>query len=326
MEALQLFGEKLSGYHAGSVQRSGPISVLPLFGPDHGAAYASPLSGLKLAGVKGYGNVTLENAGARGVAIVPLHIGYIQDQAQNHALCRSTFIGSGQKLLIEDACCVQQTQGGFLESKEQWFFILPLELRADALKLRGQKSYSKLWGAIAKLCEAFGMESKGHLEQIVCRERSFLTQYANRFELLPQQTGAAFFYHEKLVGVELTPSPTYFAELWTALVCFCYGPWAMRQERKAEVAPKEIQAASVAHALPGKTLAELRSALVKNHQESQQKLWNVLTNYTKEKANLVEEERYLTQKLYSLDSKSFLGQLVQKDGATVYASIFARTW
>src|ERR1041384_5428821 len=156
MDTLQFFGEKLSGYHVGSVQRSGVMSVLPLFGPDHGAQFASPLSGLKLAGVKGYGNITLESSAERGVAIVPLHIGYIQDQAQNHALCRSGFIGSGQKVLFEDACCVQQAQGGYLESKEQWFFILPLELREEALKLRGLKSYSKLWGGISRLNEKFG--------------------------------------------------------------------------------------------------------------------------------------------------------------------------
>jgi hypothetical protein len=319
METLQLFGEKLSGYHAGSVQRSGLLSVLPLFGPDHGVTYATPLSGLKLAGVKGYGNVTLENTAGRGTAIIPLHIGYIQDQAQNHALCRSAFIGSGQKLLIEDACCVQQTQGGYLESKEQWFFILPLELRAEALKLRGQKSYSKLWKAIAALCEQFGMESKGHLEQIVCRERAYLTQYANRFENLPLQTGAAFFYRDKLVGIELTPNPSYFAELWMPLVCFCYGPWAMRMERKN-------QAPATSQPLTGKSLAELRQALVTEHQESQATLLKALQSATSEKANTVEEERFLTQKLYTLDSKSFLGQIVRNDDHLVYASIFARSW
>jgi hypothetical protein len=71
MEALQLFGEKLSRYHADIVQRSGPISVLPLFGPDHGAAFASPFSGVKLAGVKGYANITIENAGESAFSITP---------------------------------------------------------------------------------------------------------------------------------------------------------------------------------------------------------------------------------------------------------------
>src|SRR5690606_30781878 len=75
----------LKGYHFASPQRSGALTVLPLFGREHTGRFAPPLSGLKLAGVKGYGNITLENA-MDGVAIVPLHIGYIQDQAQNHAL------------------------------------------------------------------------------------------------------------------------------------------------------------------------------------------------------------------------------------------------
>src|SRR3954451_2909095 len=73
-------------YTLGAPQQSGPMTVLPVFGPDAGAAFAPPLSGLKLGGVKrGYGNVELSN-GMPGVAVVPLHMGYIQDGAQNHAL------------------------------------------------------------------------------------------------------------------------------------------------------------------------------------------------------------------------------------------------
>ena len=66
-------------------------------------------------------------------------LGYIQDKAQNHALCRSAFIAAGQKLMFEDACCVQASQGGDLEEHEQWFFILPLQLREKALQLRGEE-------------------------------------------------------------------------------------------------------------------------------------------------------------------------------------------
>ena len=75
----------------GTPQRSGVMTVLPLLGNDGNGRFATPLSGLKLSGVEGYGNVQMENSSGKagGVAIVPLHIGYIQDRAQNHALCRS---------------------------------------------------------------------------------------------------------------------------------------------------------------------------------------------------------------------------------------------
>src|SRR5262249_15492700 len=158
---------------------------------------------------------------------------------QNHALCRSGLFAGGQKRMFEDACCVQQTQGGYLEGREQWFFILPLALRDAALQLRGTVSYGKLWPAIGKLNELHGKNSRGHLDEIVVRERAYLTQYNGRFERVADQVGALFLLDGKLVGIELAPNPTYFAEVWPALVCFCYGVAAMHRERDATAAPDE---------------------------------------------------------------------------------------
>ena len=180
----------LQAQRLGRPQQAGPLTVLPLFGPDANGKFTPPLSGIKLAGVRGYGNVELHNPGRSGVAILPLHIGYIQDQAQNHALCGSAFLGVGQKRLFEDACCVQQAQGGYLESKEQWFFILPLHLREEALRLRGQKSYGKLWPAISTLNQRLGLEARGHLEQVICRQRPG-TAKGVIFLTLEDETGTA---------------------------------------------------------------------------------------------------------------------------------------
>jgi len=202
----------------GRPQQSGPLTVLPVFGGEARGDFTPPLSGLKLAGVRTYGSVELHNTLTSGVAIVPAHMGYIQDQAQNHALCGATFLGAGQKKVIDAACCVQAAQGGLLESREQWFFILPVALREQALLWRGQKSFGKLWDAIAQLCQRFGQQSRGHLEQIICRQRALLTQYQSRLELLPGQTGALFFLGDRLIGVELAPSADYFREVWMPLV------------------------------------------------------------------------------------------------------------
>src|SRR5262245_35802876 len=126
-------------------------------------------------------------------------MGYIQDKRQNHALCSSGFIGAGQKRMFKDACCVQSGQGGYLEGREQWFFVLPLALREEALSLRGTESYGKLWPAISRLNQRFGLDARGHLEQIISGERGYFTQYASRFELVAGQRGALFFLREKLV-------------------------------------------------------------------------------------------------------------------------------
>src|SRR5262249_21134425 len=77
----------LAGYRLGQPQKSGPMTVVPVFGPERGQKYGLSATGLKLSQVKGYGNLEISNLAGAGLAIVPLHMGYIQDQAQNHALC-----------------------------------------------------------------------------------------------------------------------------------------------------------------------------------------------------------------------------------------------
>lgn len=330
-------------YTLGAPQQSGPMTVLPVFGPDTGKAFAPPLSGLKLGGVKrGYGNVELSN-GMPGVAVVPLHMGYIQDGAQNHALCRSAFVGPGQSVVFEDACCVQQAQGGFLADRDQWFFVLPLALREDALALRGTKAFGKLWPAIAGMCARLGFDNRGHLEQVICRRRPFLTQYQSRFELLDGQTGALFFLRDRLVGIELAPSADYFREVWFPLVCFCYGTAAMELEQRtgqAEVVRRAGQKALRAEkpALVGagvgttdgpepfaaKDLAGLRRCLADARWERQRRLREPLLAATPERYDLREEERYLGLRLLTAVGQNLAGQVVQEDGRTVYASLAAR--
>lgn len=309
----------LSSLRFGIPQRSGTMTVLPVFGHDNSESerYSAPLSGLKLSQVRGYGNVELANPSAEGVAIVPLHIGYIQDQAQNHALCRSAFLGAGQKLMFNDACCVQESQGGYMEEQNQWFFILPLSLRYKALQLRGKKGYSKLWDAISKLNKRFDYPSRGHLEQIVGRQRPYLTQYRSRFERLPGQTGALFFLKDKLVGIELTPSAAYFAELWMPLVCFCYGTEAMYEEQERE--PDDDPTPYLVN-----NLDELRAQINLERQQLQNNIHQIMAQTPTEQFQPEEEEAYISLRLYTVDGTNFAGQFVQDKGNLIYASLFAK--
>lgn len=307
----------LSAYRFGVAQRSGALTVLPVFGPEHSDRFTGPLSGIKLNRVHGYGNMELTNPGATGVAIVPLHMGYIQDQAQNHALCRSAFIAAGQKLMFEDACCVQAGQGGYLEGREQWFFVLPVQLRFLALSLRGQKSYSKLWDGISRLNQGMGLAHRGHLEQILSGKRAFLTQYQSRFELLPGQTGALFFLGDQLAGVEIAPNAAYFQELWMPLVCFCYGTAAMHLDQKSADDSEPIPFAA-------SSLQQLRDALYQSRREVHEQLLHQLRETPVQQFELQEEERFLSLRLVTALGQQFAGQFVEEEGQLVYASLCAR--
>ncbi|MEL6457719.1 MAG: DUF6569 family protein [Cyanobacteria bacterium J06621_15] len=308
----------LSEFSFGIPQKSGVMTIVPIFGHnlDSKHKFTPPLSGLKLTQVRGYGNMEITNH-SQGIAIVPLHMGYIQDKAQNHALCRSAFIAEGQKLMFEDACCVQSGQGGYLEEREQWFFILPLFLREEALNLQGQKGYSKLWNAISKLNQSFGLQNRGHLEQILSRKRAYLTQYQSRFELLPGQTGALFILNDKLVGIEITPNQTYFEEVWMSLVCFCYGVSAMYFE-KDEVSEQITP-------FNAKNLAELRQQLVESRQKMYAEVENNLANTPSEKFEVIKQEKFLDLRLKTIQGNNFAGEFVEEEGNLVYASVFTKS-
>ncbi|MFC5823918.1 ARPP-1 family domain-containing protein [Nonomuraea insulae] len=275
-------------------------------------ASCRPRSGLKLKRVVGYGQVELSNAASEGVAIVPLHIGYIQDAAQNHALCSSALMGAGQSRRFDDACCVQAAQGGYLEGRDQWFFVLPVELRAAALRLRGRQDYAKLWPDISELNSAYGLPSRGHLEQILSRKRATLTQFQSRLELMPGQLGALFFVGDRFAGLELAPDPVYFGELWMALVCFAYGVAAWH----AEPEPAGAEPYDVA------SLAELRAELVRDRAARLAEVASWMPAPVGD-VRLVEEERYLDLRLSTLTGDGLAGQVVTEHGRPVYASIFA---
>ncbi|GAA3533882.1 hypothetical protein GCM10022419_011500 [Nonomuraea rosea] len=301
----------LGGYRAGAPQRAGALTMVPVWGPER-PGIVPPRSGLKLKRVVGYGQVELHNGAREGVAIVPLHLGYIQDAAQNHALCSSALLGAGQTRRFDDACCVQSGQGGYLEGRDQWFFVLPAELRAQAMRLRGRKDYAKLWPDITALNRSYGLPSRGHLEQILSRKRATLTQFQSRLELLPGQLGALFFLRDRFAGLELAPDPVYFAEMWMALVCFAYGVGAWQAEPgRGEAEPYDAT-----------SLAGLRAELARDRAGRLAEVASWLPE-TGGDLRMVEEERYLDLRLSTVTGGGLAGQVVTEHGRPVYASVFA---
>ncbi|MGW4241473.1 ARPP-1 family domain-containing protein [Nocardia sp. NPDC004722] len=300
----------LAGYRLGEPQVAGALTMVPIHGPER-PGIVPPRSGLKLNRVVGYGSVELHNGAPSGVAIVPLHIGYIQEGAQNHALCSAALMGAGETRLFEDACCVQAAQGGYLQGRDQWFFVLPVELRAKALALRGKPGYSKLWQDISAVNSRYGLPARGHLEQILTRKRAVLTQFRSRLELLPGQLGALFFVGERFAGLEIAPDPRYFAEMWMPLVCFAYGVAAWR----AEPARPEPEPFAV------RDLAELRAELTSAREHHTERLVSWMPADTT--MNSAEQERYLDLRLHTLTGAQVAGQVVTEHDRPVYASLFA---
>jgi hypothetical protein len=302
----------LTGYRLGAPQQAGALTTVPVWGPER-PGFVPPRSGLKLKRVVDYGRVELHNGAPEGVAIVPLHIGYIQHGAQNHALCSAALLAAGQTRRFDDACCVQAGQGGYLEGRDQWFFVLPVELRAKALRLRGRYGYTKLWEDIVALNREYGLPPRDHLEQILTGKRRILTQFQNRLELLPGQLGALFFVDGAFAGLELAPDARYFADVWMPLVCFAYGVAAWHAEPEPRAA-EPYRAGS---------LAELRAELERDRAARLERVASWLAEPVGGNWKVTEEERYLDLRLSTVTGDGIAGQVVTDGGRPVYASLFA---
>src|SRR5690242_478461 len=112
------FTGPLDGLAPGALLSWGLLEVLSLFParePADRARFVAPLEYLKLINVPTYGTVVLRNTASQGLLIAPMHIGFFQDGAQNHATSRVLIFESGELLEVNDCFCVQQSQGGLLK-------------------------------------------------------------------------------------------------------------------------------------------------------------------------------------------------------------------
>jgi len=138
----------LADVRPGQIQSWGLLDVVALFSaeqrPDY-SRFVSPLQHLKLVRVPSYGTLILENEAKSGTLIAPMHIGFFQTGAQNHATSRVLLLEAGETLTASDCFCIQASQGGLLKEAQQRFIILPLSLRKAALSKRGKDGYSRLW-------------------------------------------------------------------------------------------------------------------------------------------------------------------------------------
>jgi hypothetical protein len=309
----------LAGLQAGQLQAWGLMDVLPLF-PDAQrgdyAQFVSPLEHLKIVRVPSYGTLILENTAQQGTVIAPMHIGFFQTGAQNHATSRVLILEAGKTLTADDCFCIQAAQGGFLQEAQQRFIILPLSLRKAALAEREKNSFSRLWGEIDTHNRRYGIARGGHLERFLRPYFRRLMLFRHGFEVVPQQVGASYFVAGNLVGVEVTPNAAYWADVGPILNIYCYGAAALLGERhQLKPERREVDLEGVTD------IDELARRLMEaREQEETERLdlvkavdglpWSV---GTKAKAGL---------EVVSLEQGEWVGQMVKDGPDMVYLSVF----
>ncbi len=211
----------------GRMQSVGVMQVIPILGEDDDQFAPPTLE----ASTSNYGEVHVRNPGARDTILPPGSAWIVSRSAQDHAIAGGALVPAGRDEKIRNAMCVQQTQPGLIPMGEHPLHLLPARLRVEALHLRNESGYNRLWEPIARFKTQYGLSGQGNLVDFLRSFARQLDEFVAEFEIVPEQLGAIVLIDGEIAGVELTPSAAYWAEIWVPLVRICYGALALAAAR-----------------------------------------------------------------------------------------------
>jgi hypothetical protein len=308
----------LQARECGTATRWGHLEMIPLFGSACPAGtYAPPEKSLSLTKVTNYGEMTLKNH-SKLPTIVPLHLGYFQNAAQNHAMCVSALLNPGESKKFKDACCIQEAQGGYIQEADERFIILPQPLRDKALALRGKENYSKLWKDITTFNNRLKLKQRGHLDELKRAYQPELLRTVYYLEPYPNQTGALFLCNNTVMGIELAPDTAFWQDLHKPLVMYCYAPLRLINEVN-DVTTWTGKSLPIENLT---SLDDLQSRWEQLTRHRQERVNEVMKNLQAEPiANISLEQQQGKNLLLTTKTKDFVGQIVWQDDKPAYVSL-----
>jgi hypothetical protein len=162
--------------------------------------------------------------------------------AQDHAMSGSGVVLAASDRLFENACCVEQTQGGLLDAQNVETDVLPLELRRALLDptRRRDREYGKLWGSIKtwlRKFNRFSTVSRAHIRDFFDDGdyKQALEEFAAEFEPVDNQIGALILFNGIPVGLEIMPSAEHWQAYWKWLIRGCYGSQLINLKESGEI-------------------------------------------------------------------------------------------
>jgi hypothetical protein len=235
---------KIKGLGIGTVQNVDEMTVIPLVGDDRGDV-ASP-SSLRFQRTTTYGSMQFKNDDERP-AIVPSNYMVRGQGAQDHAMASSGIVNAKSVKTFENACCIEETQGGYLSSQNNEEDVLPIELRRELLDLtkRRQRSYGKLWTDIKEWLRGLSLQRRSgsaHLRYFYDDRdvKSALEAFAAEFEPVEGQIGAIIMFSGIPVGIEIMPSSAHWEAYWQQLLRGCYGSELLRMKMLGKISQSTL--------------------------------------------------------------------------------------
>lgn len=307
----------LRGTEPGRMQSVGHMQIIPLVGEDDDR-YAPPELEVKTTA---YGTVELRNDSERPT-IVPPGAGWVVKQAaQDHAIGGGLLLAAKAMAKITTARCIQSSQGGYISKARHPMLVIPAPLRSQALAIRRQAGYDKLWGPISAFNESVGAKGGSHLEYFLRHFKAQLDQFVAEFELVPNQVGAIVLVGGCLVGVERAPSSGFWRTLWEPLIRVCYGALAIARAQLDDAPPPT----RVALEGGATSIRELRAALA-SAQARERTIRDVILaelGALELKAASRADQVLGEATLVTLASSQLAGQLVRAGDQIAFASLCA---
>lgn len=310
--------EILKGTTAGRMQSVGYLQVIPLLSDFQDERFASPNE--VQVGTSGYGSLVFDNP-TELLCIVPSHAGYVvKQQAQDHAMAHTGLVQNKKSKTYNTAMCIQQGQGGHIKAAKHQLLILPFSLREEALAKRKQKSYNKLWEAISNFNANLGAQKHGHLEYFLNKFKTELDQFVAEFESVPNQVGAIVLLDGVVVGIERTPSTSYWNAVWPALIRTCYGSLAIEYRTTLGENPT-LPKGRVLLPESVESLPELRKALLAAEAETEELAKAKVRELLEDPFKREKEETIAGLQIETLDHRQFAGQIIHEEEQILYASM-----
>jgi len=305
---------------AGVVQSEDEMTVIPLVGPSRGNV-AEP-GNLEFRQTSSYGTMVFENTDTSKDAIVPTNYMVRGRGAQDHAMAGSGVVMKGQRKSFENACCVEESQGGLLRGGEE-IDVLPIALRKALLdpSIRSRAKYNKLWTKIGGWLRGLnlGRGGRAHIRDFYDNGqiKEALENFAAAFEPVENQIGAVILFAGVPVGIEIMPSAQHWEAYWNYLIRGCYGAELIRLKMLGKVKPSALILPEIPEGSDPKQVEEILSLFSVHIQE---KLLPLLEEIKVKSSTGLGQSGSMRTTLLRTDSDGG-GDIIEQDNEPVYLSL-----
>ena len=318
---FDILGFKDKGLGVGPVQSVDEMTVIPLIGENRGDV-ASPQA-LKFERTSNYGSMMFSNDDSKP-AIVPANYMIRGKDAQDHAMSGSGVVMGKTSQTFNNACCIEETQGGYLSEIDNDEDILPCELRKDLLAYgkRSEVHYGKLWASIKTWMRGLSLTRRrgdsAHLRDFYddAEVHSALEDFAAEFEPVEGQVGAIIMINGTPIGLELMPTSDHWDAYWQQLIRGCYGAELVRMKMLGKVKPSTLILPDIPTSASPDEVKKILEGFVEHLQKE---VIPIIKNIKIENTQAITMDGNLETHL--LTTKSGGGDLILQDSEPIYLSL-----